>query len=1110
MRKIKISIIICLAILIHTASFADGGESVKEIIIQNNDYNTSIVDEQGDVWGWGYFPINMPFGNQESLSVNSPTKCELNDVIDIATEAEHSLALKSDGTVWGWGSNGGYQAISTNPYKQYVYHPEQIEIDNIIDVEVGGSTSIALKNDGTVWNWGVVERLATDPYIENGSKNITAANPRKLPLENIKKIFGGKTNNFYAIDENGDVWAWGDNYSGQLGIGTINYPNRYYDMQYTPVKVEIDNVIDISKGQDGTIFLKADGTVWQAGYFQSYRMYTNNYVTRSLVPKQIHIENVVAVGSGNSHHFAIKSDGTLWGWGSNHHGELGVGYTEGMLPNGLHWSFVGFESNTSTEVHPRLVPIENVVAISGGNMFTVAVKSDGTVWSWGYNGGSTLGVDILYKDVYEPQKTTLKVAERLTLPNIDFSSNIRAHNVTVFPTENGQITVDKISAFPGTIINLTIAPDDEKQLVSGSLKYNDKLVYGTSFIMPNENVVVTGNFENLNMCTIKKPMIFSNNHIDLKYPKNFILFDDKSVPPFPSGSKDDWAKELQYWASTLGIKGVDYTDALNLVNQKFAFPYITDSNQVLFDINDSIKVQDVMEDIVFLGYLQKYIEDEEDNLLDKLREPRGWFTPSSIEMINSSSKTMLQYANRYNNYVNTGTDVKFDPLTLKAGVEATASIIDNVWESKVWESFQSDDYNVVLDNMKVSKLTDMFYAVDVVTNADANSVVSALSDVENNNELIQNQNDIISFISTSDDFYELSKDYSNLKLGRIVYDSFTTIYENNNSVYQYATKSTDLLLGTYDFIKLIDAPLGPVIGSAKIFNKYLDFAKGMYSYIADQYPAWLFYSNYYLPSKYPQIFNDISFSNDGTIELFTSVDEARVLSYNDPLLEMLAGSNTTLYNMSIAQDAPTFSLSDSDRRLMIMTAAKLGMISNLDIRDLQEQLIKYAIAESAKTQDLKKVKVGCPVDIILKDELGNVLFVLHNGEEFNQNYNQYCTFYLEGDQQDEKVIVFNADYNIEIVPFADGEMTISTFTQGQDSNSNEYSYDQIPIKSSSKYALTFNNNSPVLTKLTINQTENIPISRVETYPLQISLYEKEIKMNKGDTTQLSLLPNYEI
>ena len=175
-------------------------------------------------------------------------------------------------------------------------------------------------------------------------------------LLNTNRISSGYYHSL-SVRTDGTVWAWGNNYSGQLGTGN----NESTDF---PVQVlSLTGAVDIACGEWGSVALKEDGTVWQWGFFGTIPNPSNGPPDGLKIPtKVVGLSDVIAVSAGAYHAVALKSDGTVWAWGSNVGGMLGDGTT------------------IDRDVPVQVVGLENIIAIT----FCLVLKSDGTVWRWGH------------------------------------------------------------------------------------------------------------------------------------------------------------------------------------------------------------------------------------------------------------------------------------------------------------------------------------------------------------------------------------------------------------------------------------------------------------------------------------------------------------------------------------------------------------------------------------------------------------------------------------------------------------------------------------------------------------------------------------------------------
>jgi len=180
-----------------------------------------------------------------------------------------------------------------------------------------------------------------------------------------------------ALKNDGHVWAWGYNYYGQLGDGT----NGATAQRLNPVEVlnasssaPLMGVQAVAVGGNHTLALKVDGTVWAWGKDSLGALGDGSGVSASNMVQVTGLTGIIAIAAGKDHSVALKSDGTVWAWGYNPKGQLGDGTIFFMRPSPV-------QSGTLT----------NIIAISAGDSYTMALASDGTVWTWGDNAYGQLG-----------------------------------------------------------------------------------------------------------------------------------------------------------------------------------------------------------------------------------------------------------------------------------------------------------------------------------------------------------------------------------------------------------------------------------------------------------------------------------------------------------------------------------------------------------------------------------------------------------------------------------------------------------------------------------------------------------------------------------------------
>ncbi len=182
-----------------------------------------------------------------------------------------------------------------------------------------------IKSDGTVWAWGdnYERQLGECEGTEYHSYRSTPV--QVCNLSSIVAVASARYHNL-ALKSDGTVWAWGDNSSGQLGDGRYSSGDGWYNGDISgPVQVQgLSSVVAIAAGNDHSLALKSDGTVWAWGNNSYGQLGVGSTdIHQYATPVQVQdLSSVVAIAAGNYHNVVVKSDGTVWQWGTTHNGKM--------------------------------------------------------------------------------------------------------------------------------------------------------------------------------------------------------------------------------------------------------------------------------------------------------------------------------------------------------------------------------------------------------------------------------------------------------------------------------------------------------------------------------------------------------------------------------------------------------------------------------------------------------------------------------------------------------------------------------------------------------------------------------------------------------------------
>ena len=333
------------------------------------------LKEDGTIWAWGVNVVGQ-LGRGVTSTSGQPTPAQvinLSSVKAIDAGEMFALALKEDGTVWAWGTDGNGQLGPKGPLHSFSHTPIQVtELPVIQAIAAGDRFCLALDTAGNVWAWG-----ANGDGQLGRVKVETDVNPVQIPgLSNIVAISAGNVHSM-ALDDQGKVWSWGDNAHGQLGNGSASD-------SITPVQVQGLSGLTVSSicaTNYSSTLITDTGLVYAWGYngYGKLGIASGDVASRTSPTLTLYTD-AIALGGGNQSLTTLRNGGNVWASGYNASGDLGINSDEYNITVPVQVKGLNGEGFLS-----------NIVAISSKG-HSLALDAAGTIWAWGYNNGAACGV----------------------------------------------------------------------------------------------------------------------------------------------------------------------------------------------------------------------------------------------------------------------------------------------------------------------------------------------------------------------------------------------------------------------------------------------------------------------------------------------------------------------------------------------------------------------------------------------------------------------------------------------------------------------------------------------------------------------------------------------
>ena len=309
-------------------------------------------------------------GATVTLSFTFPATAEQAVWKMVSAGLTHGLAIKTDGSLWAWGSNSaGRTGLGIDDWSNTLVPTRVGAASKWASVSAGGwEHSLAVTTNGELWAWGNNWSGSTGLGTETGN---TLVPTRVGSASNWATVSAGSEHSL-AVTANGELWTWGRNTEGQLGDGTTTNRN-------VPIRIGTEsNWATVSAGSGYSLAVTTNGQLWAWGFNLNGRTGLGiGDWSNTLVPTRVgSAYNWATVSAGSDHSHAVTTNGELWAWGWNSSGITGLGTNTG---NTLAPTRVGSASNWST--------------VSAASSHSLAVTANGKLWAWGNNVNGQLGTD---------------------------------------------------------------------------------------------------------------------------------------------------------------------------------------------------------------------------------------------------------------------------------------------------------------------------------------------------------------------------------------------------------------------------------------------------------------------------------------------------------------------------------------------------------------------------------------------------------------------------------------------------------------------------------------------------------------------------------------------
>jgi alpha-tubulin suppressor-like RCC1 family protein len=316
----------------------------------------------------------------------------------------HTVVLTSDAMLYSWGKNdfGQLGTGNSNPTASLVPVDTSGVLlqKNITMIAAGWRHTLVLTSDNKVYAWGC--NFSGQLGYSSSANQLVPVAVNMSPSNKATSIAAGWQHSV-ALTVDGRVFSWGSNVLGQLGAG--NFVDSVTPIQVTGL-LSANNITAIAAGGHFTIALSAGFQLfsWGANKYGQLGIGNNSNLGAPVAVNMTGVflsKKISAIAAGGFHALALTTDGSLYAWGYNYYGQIGSGDVTGanqLLPVAVNMS--GILAN------------KIITSVTAGGLFTTVLTSDGRLYSWGRNDFGQLGTGNTI-DQYNPVAVNMS---KITIP----------------------------------------------------------------------------------------------------------------------------------------------------------------------------------------------------------------------------------------------------------------------------------------------------------------------------------------------------------------------------------------------------------------------------------------------------------------------------------------------------------------------------------------------------------------------------------------------------------------------------------------------------------------------------------------------------------------------